>query len=102
MGPRSVALARLAAMFVAMARRGADCVQVPMRRGPFPIVTERFVQAAHRAGLPVRVWTINDETTMDDPRDLGVDGIMSDRLRLLQRVFARRRLPLAGSPDTQS
>jgi glycerophosphoryl diester phosphodiesterase len=73
-----------------------------MRRGPFPIVTERFVQAAHRAGLPVHVWTINDETTMDDLLDLGVDGIMSDRLRLLQDVFARRGLPLAGSPDTQS
>jgi glycerophosphoryl diester phosphodiesterase len=102
MGPRSVALARLAATFGTMARVGADCVQVPMRRGPFPIVTERFIQAAHRAGLPVHVWTINDEATVDDLLDLGVDGIMSDRLRLLQDVFARRGLPLAGTPGTQS
>jgi glycerophosphoryl diester phosphodiesterase len=73
-----------------------------MRRGPFPIVTERFVQAAHHADLPVHVWTINDEATMDELLDLGVDGIMSDRLRPLQEVFARRGLPLAGSPGTQS
>ena len=102
MGPRSVALARLAATSGTIARLGADCVQVPIRRGPFPLATERFVQAAHRAGLPVHVWTINDRATMEDLLDLGVDGIMSDRLRLLGDVFARRGLPLAGSPDTHS
>ena len=102
MGPRSVALARLAATSGMMARLSADCVQVPIRRGPFPIVTKRFVQAAHRVGLPVHVWTINDEATMDDLLDFGVDGIMTDRLRLLRDVFAHRGLPLAGSPATQS
>ena len=102
MGPRSVALARLAATSGTMARLGADCVQVPIRRGPFPIVTKRFLRAAHRAGLPVHVWTINDEGTMEDLLDLGVDGIMSDRLRLLRDVFARRGLSLAGSPATRS
>ncbi len=102
MGPHSVALACLAATSGTMARLGADCVQVPIRRGPFPIITERFVQAAHRAGLPVHVWTINDEATMDELLDLGVDGIVSDRLRLLRDVFARRGLPLAGSHDSRS
>ena len=102
MGPRSVAFARLAATSGMMPRLSADCVQVPIRRGPFPIVTERFVRAAHRAGLPVHVWTINDEAAMDHLLDLGVDGIMSDRLRLLRDVFVRRGLPLAGSPGTQS
>ncbi len=102
MGPHAVALARLAATSGTMARLGADCIQVPIRRGPFPIVTKRFLRAAHRAGLPVHVWTINDEETMEELLDLGVDGIMSDRPRLLRDVFARRGLPLAGSPATQS
>jgi glycerophosphoryl diester phosphodiesterase len=101
MGPRSVALARLAATSGVMPRLG-DCVQVPIRRGHFPIVTERFVQAAHRAGLPVHVWTINDEATMHELLGLGVDGIMSDHLRLLRDVFTRCGRPLAGSPGTQS
>jgi glycerophosphoryl diester phosphodiesterase len=102
MGPHATALARLSATSGTMARLGADCVQVPIRRGPFPIVTKRFLEAAHRAGLPVHVWTINDEETMEDLLDLGVDGIMSDRLRVLRGVFAHRGLPLAGSPATQS
>lgn len=97
MGPRAVAVARVAATAGAMPRAGADCVQVPIRRGPFPIVTRRFVEAAHRADLPVHVWTVNDEPTMDALLDLGVDGLMSDRLRLLADVLARRGAVLGGT-----
>jgi glycerophosphoryl diester phosphodiesterase len=91
MGPHAVALARLAAASGRIPRLGADCVQVPTHRGPIPIVTDRFIAAAHRARLPVHVWTINDERTIDRLLDLGVDGIMSDRLRLLRDVLGRRR-----------
>ena len=101
MGPRSVALARLAAVSGTMARLGADHSGADAPRA-VSIVTGRFVRAAHRAGLPVHVWTINDETTMDDLLDLGVDAIMSDRLRLLKDAFARRGLALAGTPGTHS
>ena len=93
MGPRAVALARLAATVGQMPRLGADCVQVPIRRGRIKIVSRRFVEAAHRAALPVHVWTINDEPTMNALLDLGVDGIMSDRVRLLHDVFVRRGSP---------
>lgn len=94
MGPHAVALAWFAATFgVAMPRLDADCLQVPTHRGAVPIVTERFVVAAHRVGLPVHVWTINDEPTMDHLLDLGVDGIMSDHLGLLLHVFRRHRAP---------
>jgi glycerophosphoryl diester phosphodiesterase len=96
MGPRAVALARLAATCGAMPRLGADCVQVPLRRGPIDVITERFIDAAHRAGLPVHAWTIDDRVTIGRLLDLGVDGIMSDRLRLLRDVFAARGLLLGG------
>jgi glycerophosphoryl diester phosphodiesterase len=91
MGPHAVALARIAATFGRIPGLGADCLQVPTHRGPVPIVTERFVAAAHRAGLPVHVWTINDESTISRLLDLGVNGIMSDHLRLLLDVFRRHR-----------
>jgi glycerophosphoryl diester phosphodiesterase len=96
MGPHAVALARAAATFGVMPRLGADCVQVPIRRGPVPIVTRRFVEAAHRAGLRVHVWTVNDEATIEELLDVGVDGVMSDRLRLLRDVFDRHGLPLGA------
>ena len=69
----------------------AQCVQVPVRQSGVPIVTRRFVDAAHRQGLAVHVWTINDEDEMNRLFDLGVDGIVSDRPTLLSRVLLRRR-----------
>jgi glycerophosphoryl diester phosphodiesterase len=95
MGPHAVALARLAATSGVMPRLGADCVQVPIRQGPIRIVSKRFVEAAHRARA-VHVWTINDEATINELLDSGVDGVMSDRIRQLREVFTRRGLPLTG------
>ena len=100
MGPQAVALARLTTASALMRRLGADCIQVPITRGRIPIVTPRFIAAAHRAGLPVHVWTINDETTINELLELGVDGIMSDRLRLLRDVLTHRGLRLTdGSAE---
>jgi len=94
MGPHAVRLAHAVAAAGRMPRQGADCVQVPLRSGRTRIVTPRFVEAAHRAGLALHVWTINDKETMHELLDLGVDGIMSDQLHLLRRVFDSRALEL--------
>ena len=96
MGPRAVAAARIAATGGWMPRQGADCVQVPLRHGRVRIVTARFLTAAHRAGLPVHVWTIDDEPIMHQLLDLGVDGLMTDRLTRLRDVFENRGLSLVG------
>ena len=90
MGPRAVAVARVVAGTGRMPRQGADCVQVPLRQGPIPIVTPGFLRAAHRAGLPVHVWTVNDEQVMRDLLDLEVDGIMTDQPRLLRELLVGR------------
>jgi glycerophosphoryl diester phosphodiesterase len=90
MGPRAIAVARAAAATGIMPRQRADCLQVPVRHGRVTIVTARFVTAAHRAGLPVHVWTVNDQATMHRLLDLGVDGLMTDRPRLLRDVLRGR------------
>jgi glycerophosphoryl diester phosphodiesterase len=78
---------------VPMARKllsGVDVFQVPVRYGRLPVVTPGFVRRAHRLGRQVHVWTINDPTEMERLLDLGVDGIVSDRLDLLKEVLVRR------------
>lgn len=93
MGPRAVATAKLAAAATGrMPRLGADCVQVPPRQAGVPLVTARFVSAAHRAGLPVHVWTIDDPGEMRRLLALGVDGIMTNRPRLLRDVLGGRAI----------
>jgi glycerophosphoryl diester phosphodiesterase len=97
MGPWAVGASRMTARWGRMARLGADCVQVPPRVGPLPIVTGRFVRAAHRAGLHVHVWTVNDPAAMHELLDAGADGIMTDRPRVLRDVLAARGLGLGGT-----
>jgi glycerophosphoryl diester phosphodiesterase len=64
--------------------------QVPVRHGRVRVIDRRFVAAAHRAGLQVHAWTIDDPVQMIELLDLGVDGIMTDRIEILRDVYAAR------------
>ncbi len=78
------------AALVARSLRDVDCLQVPERAGRVPVVTAATVAAAHRAGVQVHVWTVNDPSDMERLLDLGVDGLVSDRADLLRQVLERR------------
>jgi glycerophosphoryl diester phosphodiesterase len=68
----------------------AAAAQVPVRQGPLRVVDRRFVAHAHRRGVQVHVWTIDDPTEMNELLDLGVDGIMTDRIDVLRDVYSSR------------
>lgn len=57
-------------------------------------LTPASLLEAHRLGLRVIVWTVNDSKTMARLIDQGVDGIITDRPDLLRRVVEERGLPL--------
>lgn len=65
--------------------------QVPVWSGLTPIVTRRFVSAAHRAGIGVKVWTVNDQVQMRRLMGIGVDGLITDRPDLACAIAGRRR-----------
>ena len=67
-------------------------LQVPATYGETTIVDEQFVDAAHRHGLAVHVWTIDDPTEMGRLLDLGVDGIMTDYPTRLATILDDRGL----------
>lgn len=55
-----------------------------------PYTTKRMVHDAHRAGIKVIPWTVDDAATMHKLIDDGVDGIITDypdRLREVCRVL---------------
>src|ERR687893_2126561 len=62
-----------------LTRPAYAALQVPINYGPLPLVTPRFVRAAHSRGVRVDAWTINDAGQMRTLLDLGVDSIMTDR-----------------------
>jgi glycerophosphoryl diester phosphodiesterase len=91
MGPRQVA--RLMAVSRGLptgGRLSAPCAQVPTHQGRVPLMTERFLSAAHRRGVQVHVWTIDDRDEMARLLDLGVDGIMTDRPQVLKDLLVER------------
>ena len=65
-------------------------LQVPAQFGGVALVDEQFVAEAHRAGLAVHVWTIEEEAEMGELCDLGVDGIITDRPTALVGVLEGR------------
>jgi glycerophosphoryl diester phosphodiesterase len=65
-------------------------MQVPIRQGRVHVTTPSTVAAAHRRGLQVHVWTIDDPDEMHRLLDMGVDGIMTDRPAVLKSVLESR------------
>ena len=73
-----------------LVRPAYDALQVPLRHRGIPVVTRRFVQAAHARGVRVDAWTINQVDEMHRLLDLGVDVIMTDRPGMLAEVLKNR------------
>jgi glycerophosphoryl diester phosphodiesterase len=73
-------------------RAPGDALQVPPSYRDVPIITAASVDAAHRLGLEMHAWTIDDEGEMAALLDLGVDGIMTDVPALAAALFRRRGL----------
>ncbi len=90
LGSRSVARLRAGRAGGRRSGFGGECAQVPPRVGCVPLVTRRFIEHAHRCGLEIHVWTIDDPDEMTELLDLGVDGIMTDRPRVLKELLVSR------------
>ena len=91
MGPKAVARLRLDALSGRVHPTPAGCVQIPETVRGVTVTNAAVVRAAHRAGLQVHVWTVDDPLAMSRLLDLGVDGIMTDRPAVLKDVLARRQ-----------
>jgi glycerophosphoryl diester phosphodiesterase len=65
-------------------------VQIPRRYENWDLVTAESVAFAHRLGLEVHVWTVNDPAEMNELLDLGVDGLISDFPRRALEVIESR------------
>ncbi|MFY9712162.1 MAG: glycerophosphodiester phosphodiesterase family protein [Microbacterium sp.] len=75
------ALRGLSSIRVSPARllRDIDALQIPERRGRLRVLTPALLRVAHRRGVEVHLWTVNDPIEMRRLIRLGVDGIVSDR-----------------------
>ena len=68
-----------------------DALQVPVEYRGTPVVTPRFLKAAHGRGVRVDVWTIDDAGEMRRLLDLGADAIMTNQPEVLGAVLGESR-----------
>ena len=87
MGPYEVAKMLLSSFGLYKKSILGNCLQIPIYEYGIKLVTKRFVKFIHSKGLKVCVWTINDEKTFKYLIDIGVDGIITDKPKLLFEVL---------------
>ncbi|MDO5644890.1 MAG: glycerophosphodiester phosphodiesterase family protein [Dermabacter sp.] len=80
-GAPDVAVRRLLSPFAAL--------QIPVAHRGIPLVSPRTIAAAHRAGCEIHVWTIDEAPHMRALIEMGVDGIVTNRVDVLADVCAR-------------
>ena len=89
MGPREILNLKLKTWGLSSKISHGNCVQVPIYQYGLKIVTKRFVKKIHALGLKIHVWTINDASTMQRLIDIGVDGIITDKPKLLKGLLSQ-------------
>lgn len=63
---------------------------LPVRLGRLPFLSPALVRRAHRLGVRVVVWTVDEPAAMHELLDMGVDGIITDRPDVLRSVLIGR------------
>ena len=88
MGPKEVLKLLLSSFGIYKKEILGDCLQIPIYKYGIKLVTNRFVKYVQSVGLKIHVWTINDADTMQKLINLGVDGIITDRPKLLKDLLS--------------
>jgi glycerophosphoryl diester phosphodiesterase len=69
-----------------------DAFQVPVEDSGFDLTDQRFIDGAHRLGMDIHYWTIDDPETMEKLIEAGADGILTNRPDLLLELFKEKGL----------
>lgn len=100
LGPRPALTLRLAALapgpvchrLGALLPRDVPLAQLPYAFGGLRFLTPGLIDAAHRQGIAVQAWTVDEAPDMRALLDAGVDGIITDRPDTLRSVMLERGL----------
>jgi len=88
MGPKEILKLLLSSYGLYKKIIPGNCLQIPIYQYGIKLVTKRFVEYLQSVGLKVHVWTINDADSMQKLISLGVDGIITDRPKLLKDLLS--------------
>lgn len=64
-----------------------DAFQIPVREGNIDLTSKKYIEGAHRRGIDVHYWTIDDKKTMEELIIKGADGIITNRPDLMLELL---------------
>jgi glycerophosphoryl diester phosphodiesterase len=70
-----------------------DAFQIPTDNSGFDLTDQKLIDGAHRRGMNVIYWTIDDPKTMKKLIDSGADGIQTNRPDLLINLLKKNNPP---------
>ncbi len=88
--PEIVAL-RVASWLRLPVPKTGDVAQVPCRTRRIPVADKLFLRAAHRSGIAVHVWTVNDPNAIARLLGAGFDAVITDRPDKAVRLARQHR-----------
>jgi glycerophosphoryl diester phosphodiesterase len=72
-------------------RRKSNVLEIPTRSSGFNLKDRRLIDGAHRLGMEVYYWTIDDPAEMRELLALGADGLFTNRPDLLKSILEEVR-----------
>lgn len=67
-----------------------DAFQIPVEDSGFDLTDQRLIDGAHRLGMDIHYWTIDDTETMEKLIEAGADGILTNRPDLLLQLLKEK------------
>lgn len=72
-------------------RRKSQVLEIPTHSSGFNLKDRRLIEGAHRLGMEVYYWTIDDPAEMRELLALGADGLFTNRPDLLKTLLEEIR-----------
>jgi glycerophosphoryl diester phosphodiesterase len=73
-------------------RRSSHVLEIPLISNGISLKDRRLIDGAHRLGMHVYYWTIDDKATMKELIELGADGLFTNRPDLLKKLIYEMHL----------
>lgn len=67
-----------------------DAFQIPTKDSGFDLTDQKLIDGAHRLGMQIHYWTIDDPKVMEELIDAGADGILTNRPDLLLNLLEEK------------
>ena len=90
MGPKEIVKTKLCSIFNIKHNVLPLISSLPIKRYKIELLNKKHVDFLKSLNIKVIAWTINDANEITRLIDLGVDGIMTDKISVLKEILIKK------------